>query len=323
MTKIYGDLTPDDDLMHPLGPEPTFNESMYFNFFDRDSGHGGFLRIGNRANERYAEVTACVYLPSGEVLFNYLRPAIESNDAFDAGGMRFDTVTPMSSHRTRYQGPAVRLSDPSAMADPRRAFVESPRARLSIDLTHDAAGPVYGSAGTDREATDLGAEFARGHYEQHMQVAGTLQIDAQPVTVRAFGLRDHSWGPRSWQALSYYRWLNCTFGPDLGIMVSEICHGDGRLVPSGVVIRDGELERIRSVDISTEFAPGTSYQRALHATLGLDGGDSLTLEGRITSFIPLRNRLAGKVTHIGEGMTEYRCAGRVGTGISEYLDQAV
>ncbi len=38
-------------------------------------------------------------------------------------------------------------------------------------------------------------------------------------------------------------------------------------------------------------------------------------------FIPLRNRRAGMVTHIGEGMTEYRCEGRTGLGISEYLDQ--
>jgi hypothetical protein len=27
------------------------------------------------------------------------------------------------------------------------------------------------------------------------------------------------------------------------------------------------------------------------------------------------------MTYIGEGMTEYRCDGRTGLGISEYLDQ--
>jgi hypothetical protein len=27
------------------------------------------------------------------------------------------------------------------------------------------------------------------------------------------------------------------------------------------------------------------------------------------------------VTHIGEGMTEYRCGQRIGYGLSEYLDQ--
>ena len=35
MARIVGDLVPEDDYTHPLGPEPHFNESMYFNFFDR------------------------------------------------------------------------------------------------------------------------------------------------------------------------------------------------------------------------------------------------------------------------------------------------
>ena len=55
--------------------------------------------------------------------------------------------------------------------------------------------------------------------------------------------------------------------------------------------------------------------------LGLESGEQLKLEGTVKSFIPLRNRRAGMVTHIGEAMTEYRCDGHVGVGISEYLDQ--
>ena len=45
------------------------------------------------------------------------------------------------------------------------------------------------------------------------------------------------------------------------------------------------------------------------------------VEGTVKGYIPLRNRRAGMVTHIGEAMTEYRCEGRVALGISEYLDQ--
>ena len=81
MVSVYGNIQPKDDYTHPLGSEENFNESMYFNFFDRSRGYGGFLRIGNRANEGYAEMTLCLYLPSGEVLFNYQRPRISTNDA--------------------------------------------------------------------------------------------------------------------------------------------------------------------------------------------------------------------------------------------------
>src|SRR6267142_2531528 len=75
MAKIVGNVRPEDDYTHPLGPETNFNESVYFNFFDREQRRGGFVRIGNRANEGYAELTVIVYDPEGSALFNYKCPA--------------------------------------------------------------------------------------------------------------------------------------------------------------------------------------------------------------------------------------------------------
>jgi len=48
----------------------------------------------------------------------------------------------------------------------------------------------------------------------------------------------------------------------------------------------------------------------------------------VISLIPLRSRRTGPDgvelnTRITEGMTEYRCDGKVGYGLSEYLDQIV
>ena len=137
-------------------------------------------------------------------------------------------------------------------------------------------------------------EFGRAHYEQHMRTRGTVTIDGETAQIDGTGLRDHSWGPRYWQAIHSYRWLTCTFGPDLGIMVSEITREqDGPRAQNGVVIRGEGLER----------------------------GDKLVLEGSVVGYIPLRNRRAGMITHIGEGMTEYRLGDRTALGISEYLDQ--
>jgi len=58
------------------------------------------------------------------------------------------------------------------------------------------------------------------------------------------------------------------------------------------------------------------------------GGQSFQVEGKVLSLIPLRNRRTGPDgqefnTRITEGMTEYRCDGQVGYGLSEYLDQIV
>ena len=126
MVAVYGDITAQDDYTHPLGPETNFNESMYFNFFDRAKNAGGFLRLGNRANEGYAEMTLTLYLPDGSVLFQFKRPEIANNDAMDAGGMKFEVIEGLEKLRTTYEGRAVYLTDPCADGRPEQRLQEQP-----------------------------------------------------------------------------------------------------------------------------------------------------------------------------------------------------
>ncbi len=314
MLEIVGNVKPEDDYTHPLGPEPNFNESVYFNFFDRSRRLGGFVRIGNRANEGYAEVTVLVYQPDGSALFNYKRPTITSNDGWDAGGLKVEILTPGEKLRTTYDGSVVVLADPRAMQDPGKAFKESPHAKLSLDLVHEAVGPLYGHVGQPGD----GNEFARAHYEQHMRVTGTISIDGgPPAQLAGHGLRDHSWGPRYWQSTPSYRWITGNFGDDLGMVLSVIGDRVG-----GVFHRGMKLARVTDLALESDYEPGTNFHRALRARVKLEDGTEHRVEGTVKGFIPLRNRRAGMSTHIGEGMTEYVLDGdRVGYGLSEYLDQ--
>jgi len=328
VAKIIGNLKPEDDSLHELGPEPNFNESMYFNFFDPRAGLGGWMRMGNRANEGYAEVSICLYLPDGRVLFQFKRPSISSNDAFDAGGLHFEVEEPGQRLRTRYEGHAVELTEPRAMADPRTAFRENPMRRVRFDLVHDAVGPLYGHARSrEEESRDAGKQFAKAHYEQHMHVTGTLEIEGEggpeQLQVDGYGLRDHSWGPRFWQAIHRYEWLTLNFGPDLGAMVSVLQRDpEGKeITKGGVLVRGDRLERLVDAEIEAEFEENGLYHKAVTAKVRTEQGEELTIEGRVKSFIPLRNRRDGHVTHIGEGMTEWRLGERTGAGLSEFLRQ--
>lgn len=312
---IYGNLKAEDDFTHELGPEENFNESVYFNFFDPKQNRGGFVRIGNRANEGYAEMTVIVWNPDGSALFNYAKPAITHNNAWDAGGLKIDVLTPAESVRTTYDGSAVFLTDPKAMADPGKAFKNNPHQRLRINLLHDAVGPMYGHVGDP----DDGNQFARAHTEQHSRISGEIQMgDEAPVAFSGWGLRDHSWGPRYWQATPSYRWITGNFGDDLGMIVRTNAAGEG-----GGLFHEGQkLVRITETKLHTEYADDSNYHTALSAELTLEDGRVRQLEGRVMGYIPLRNRRKGTHTHVGEGMTQYTLDGeRVGYGLSEYLDQ--
>ncbi len=310
-----------DEYMHSNSGESNFNESMYFNFFDFDRKQGGFLRIGNRPNEGFAETTLCLFRPGRDVLFQFARPENRGNDRFEAGGVHFEVEEPFERLRVSYRGRACRLVRPMEMADPRRAFASNPSVPVEIDLAIRAVAPACGG---ERRAGATGShetEFARGHYEQHHRASGTLEIDGERSAFDGLGLRDHSWGPRSWQAPRYYRWLTASFGDDWGFAATWIAGRDGSEIRGGFVHRDGKLTLLRDVSIETEWVGDERVHDRIVASLHCADGEVLNVEGRVLSLIPLRNRRGGRTTRISEGLTEWTCNRRTGYGLSEYLDQ--
>lgn len=315
MVKIIGNIKPEDDYTHPLGPESNFNESVYFNFFDRTNNRGGFIRMGNRANEGYAEMTVIIFNSDGTAYFNYKKPDIDNNDGWDAGGAKVEVIVPGEEIRTTYEGSALYMEDPRDMKDPGKAFKSNPFRKIKLDLTHYGVGPLYGHVGEEGDGND----FARAHTEQHMRVAGTLSVEGEsrPVQINGHGLRDHSWGPRYWQSTPSYRWITGNFSDDLGMVLTVSSRGAGGLFHKG-----DELVRIKDLELSTEYEQGTSFHNKLTADITLEDGNQHQLVGEVKGFIPLRNRRSEQVTYIGEGMTEYTLDGeQVGYGLSEYLNQ--
>jgi hypothetical protein len=315
-------LEPHDEYMHELGPEPNFNESMYFNVYDPSSRVGGFLRLGNRANEGYAEMTVCLFLPDGRVAFMFDRPRIADNDRFSAGGVHFEVVRPFEELQTSYDGRVVLLDDPLAMVDPKKAFTTSPSAQAKVELTFSGLAPAFGGE-PEEHAEATGQEFARGHYEQLTAGLGNITVDGQSWEVDGYGLRDHSWGPRYWQAPRYYRWLTGNCGPNFGFMASRIARQDGPGTRGGFVWDGVALHLCGKVQISTAWLGEDSYHDTVRVVMS-DGDREWRIEGKVLSLIPLRNRREGLVTRISEGLTRWTIGDdRVGYGLSEYLDQVI
>jgi hypothetical protein len=322
-------LLEEDDFMHPVEDVGHFNESAYYNFFDADEAVGGWVRIGNRPNEGHAEVSVCLYEPDGSAGFQYKRPRIEDNRAHAAGGLRFEVVEPWKHHRVGYAGHVCFLRDPYEMAEPSRAFKRNPQVSVSLELDWLGRSPGWGGEPRRRnaegawEAARLGnasRQFARGHFEQHGEVEGSLEIDGRRYDLRGHGLRDHSWGPRFWQNTGYYRWLTITLGPDFGMM-GLVSEQEGGEVSRGYVYRRGEPNaQVTRVELESDFGGPQQTHRRVRARLHEVGGPVHEVEGQVRSLVPCRNRRNGWLTRISEGLTEWRCGERVGFGMSEYLD---
>jgi hypothetical protein len=84
----------------------------------------------------------------------------------------------------------------------------------------------------------------------------------------------------------------------------------------------------RDFRITTAWDGPARYHREIDAELVTDDG-TLAVHGTVLRLVPLRNRRrdpegAELMTRISEGLTRWTLAdGRVGYGLSEYLDQIV
>jgi hypothetical protein len=323
---------PEDDYMHEPESASNYNESRYYNWFDHTAGMGGWVRMGNRVHEGYAELTVCLYLPDGRIGFIYKRPKIDSNAEHNSGGLRFEVLKPYEEHRITYSGKVCVLENPREMAEPREAFTNNPHVECTIDLHLTNVGPAQGGEpeweeGEEKPDLDPEKMFARGHTEQHMRSVGTVTVGEETFEITdGLGLRDHSWGPRYWQNIWWYRWLTVNLGPDLGFAVTISGDEAGERRDHGFLYDkkrygDDRFVTVRSAVLTSDYDEDW-YPLKNRITVTTDD-HTYEVDGDVWSNIPLRNRRDDMVTRITEGMTKWRYDGIEGAGLSEYLDQII
>ncbi|MDB6100229.1 MAG: hypothetical protein JWO52_228 [Gammaproteobacteria bacterium] len=320
-TSIVGDLDLRDELMHPVTDEPAFNESMMFNFFDNSQLIGGFMRIGNRPNEGHAEMTFCLFLRDGELLMQWGRPAIGSNEEFAAAGLRFNVLEPGRRLQVRFQGSAVRIDDPYTMKNPGKALRENPTVAVDLALDIFNTGPMIGSASGDPRGAVIFLDGV-GHYQQPIGARGRLSVAEDHWNLEMLGARDHSWGRRVWSSIHRDRSIWVTFGPDLAVICCKTW-----LEPEpppdvmGCIVEGGRVTALRRVEMQSRFKLDTHYHESVRVQIEDVEGRALELVGEVLAYVPLRHRFPGKETvFLGQAITRFTANGRSALGLSEYFD---
>ncbi len=316
-------LTAQDELTHTPSSEKNFNESVYLNGFHPAGRYGAWMRLGNRVNEGYAELSVCLYLPDGRVACQFQRPTIVSNGQHDAGGLKYHVSEPLKRVGMRYEGEVMVLSGAEQMRDPKKVFANAPRLACEVVLEATGNSPLHGGEPMDPHIeTMYGRDFSLGHFNQHTNVLGHIRVGDEFFPLDGHGWRDHSWGPRFWTNIYFYRLFIANFGPDRGFMLLKITGRDGVTRRCGVLQYDGGYEEITDLDVWTDWTPEKDPR---HVQLGIRTAQrAVQVTGEIKTLLPLRNRRkegAGTLeSRIAEGFTHWQWGDRSGVGMTEYIE---
>lgn len=316
-------LEPHDEFMHVPDDNPHFNESVYCSALD-PSGIGGWMRLGNRLNEGYAELSMVLYLTDGRVACAFGRPKIESNDRFDAGGMSVSVPEPFVRQEWAYTGELFLLEDPNALRNPQQMMKTAPRVEGEVRWSSTGVSPLHGGEPVDDSTpTMYGREFSLGHFNQHVRSVGSIRVGDEEWAVDGFGWRDHSWGPRLWQNIHWYRLVTFNCGPGRGGMLLKIADPPRGARRLGILLYDGQYEDVVDLDWTTDWTD-TKEPSAWTVTVQTPARQ-VELHGRVLNHAPLRNRrdIDGVVvtSRVSEGFTEITWDGRTGHGMTEYIER--
>lgn len=313
-----------DEYSHTPGPESNFNESVYVNGWDMRQKVGLWSRVGNRINEGHAEVSVCIYLPDGRVACQFLRPEIASNDKHAAAGLSYQVLEPFKRVAMTYEGEAMVLSDPQILRTPKAMFKTAPRVPCSFNLQLEGISPMNGGEPTDPDAeTMYGRDFSLGHFNQHTRTTGDIVVGEERWQLDGHGWRDHSWGPRYWTNIYYYRLFVINYGDDRALMMLKRVDREGNTHRRGVLLFDNKYEPVLDMDVMTQW---DDNKDPMTVQLGIRTDKrKVRMEGTVRTVAPLRNhRQVGDrelECRIVEAFTDWQWDdGRPGIGITEYIE---
>lgn len=310
-----------DEALHDPGGAALYNESVYVNFVCDDPADregdctapiGGILRVGLRPTDGYRELSLNLPLSDGSVLFLYEREALAA-DAFVAGrprwrcaGMELEAVVPTRRWRLRYDGDRPRrVSDSRRLGiDPGQTLRSASRTPVSVDLVFEGRFAMHALTRSGDIAQDRAVAFARNHYEQFGTVTGTIAVGEHSCAIRDAGaFRDHSWGPRDWQAAPHSDFSTVLDG-DGSAIVCFSARVEGIDHVSGVRWTDDGPEPVSAFAVHSGYAGEVELREPLALVVGV-GGRELRYSAGVRSFLPLRHRSGERMIRIGQALLAF------------------
>lgn len=262
-----------DEGAHPFDPDDeTWNESIFYDWYDAEGTLAGHCRIGNLPVQ--GRCWFWFYLYQDGVWLGIDQAYLPMDDtlrddfSFDGPGLRFsrEVVRPLLENRLRVEGTARVLT--GAHAGELR--------RVGADLTFHGVGPCHsiGDRGVDGHTSE---DYEAVRFEQPIVVSGTQTVAGAERAVEGRGERDHSWGPRFWNMEWSFLAVN---GPDYRLQAVRVRFDEDAEMDMGYFHTDAGTAEIEEARFALAFRDDDA-QQAVRGAVTLVRADGTEHRARI------------------------------------------
>ena len=298
----------DTDVVHEFGNHPDWNESFYFNFYDKKQDICGFMRIGLKPNRDEKSMFFFIMMPDGALLS--VRDAERFKDVeFNVKGLRYRKIEPERRWSIDYHGGMARDSKDGGGS-----------AKVSMMLEFEGLHPLFNYREcVTGEKVEMSKTAASEHTEQYGRVRGRLVIDESQILIDALGERDHSWGVRDWIAPTMWIWLTAQFPDGVAMNLTKLMVEEG-VVDAGFLFMNGKNLPIVEATVDTKYTEDgspSSLNILLRDKEGVEHGMKAEVIRRVK--LPFVGSGTASMAIMHETLARYEFEGATGFGIAEYL----
>jgi hypothetical protein len=296
------------DLLHPAGPGKEWNESFYFNVYDKENDICIFMRLGLKPNTDERSAFCFMMMPDGSVIGMKDQGGL-GDGTLDVKGLHFENVEPEKRWRMTFNGHMARMTDhgPEPI-------------EVSFQLGFEARNEMFDYREcVDAVGEQISQQVASEHLEQFGKVSGSMMIGGKQFDISGLGERDHSWGVRDWNAPKMWIWLTAQFSEKVALNVTKLFVEQGE-VSAGYFHINGRNLPLVKADVRTVLDPdGTPRSLAMSLVDKYGGKHKVTAEVLRMVAMPFPGRDGKTMSVMHETLAEYTFNGRKGYGIAEYL----
>ena len=136
----------------------------------------------------------------------------------------------------------------------------------------------------------LDTRIYTNHFNSNCRFRGTARLAGRTFEVDAAGWRDHSWGPRKWNAFPVNRVVVANFGEDLAVSALAQVWTDGSITKRGQLTRDGVRRAFTDFESLVLMEDDGISARSAEFTAILDTDEQVTFRVDLVGGVIYKNR---------------------------------